>query len=102
MACWNKTKVHVAGVPLSSVRRETVGLVVSSFLSVATVYVDVGDGKQKGKRHSLCFSGLASERRVSRVLYGSSSPVGVEAGRSPCSCSGRRSKQVNLVYDRRL
>ena len=34
MACWKtRPRVHVAGVPLSSVRRETVGL---SFLSVAT------------------------------------------------------------------
>jgi len=36
MTRWNEIKVHVTGVPLSSVRRETVGL-VSSFLSVATM-----------------------------------------------------------------
>jgi len=65
-------------------------LVVSSFLPVATMGVVVV--VWKGKRHSLCFSSLASEQRDSHMSYGSSSPVCVEARRSPCSCSRRRSK----------
>ena len=53
------------------------------------------------ERHNLCFFQFASERRSSRMSCGFSSPVGVEARRkSPCSCSRRRSKQVNLVFGR--
>jgi len=86
MACWNKTKVHVAGVPLSSVATDC--RLRHSIVGCDDVWVY---GKQKTQ---FVLSGLrVNERRVSRMSYGSSSPVGVEARRkSPCSWSRRRSK----------
>jgi len=88
MACWDKTKVHVAGVPLSSV--VDCRLVVPFGCDDVGVGGDVvGDGKAQ---LVLLPFGLASERKVSlacRMAPRLRLLVGVEA-RSPCSCSSRR------------
>ena len=44
MACWNKTKVHVAGVPLSSVEADC--RLRHSIVGCDDVVVGVGDGKE--------------------------------------------------------
>jgi len=102
MACWNKTKVHVAGVPLAS---------------VADCRLVVLSGRRCSRcmerRHNLCFFQFASERSVSRMSYGGSSsptpwkrgplapPVVVVVGegqvnlgvRRPCSGHGQSLQQ---------
>jgi len=64
MACWNKTKVHVAGVPLLSIRIDC-RLRRSFRLRHGDVGVVVGDGKEA--QLVLLPFGLASERRISRL-----------------------------------
>ena len=64
--------------------------------------VDVVVGVWKAKAQLVLLPFFASERSVSRMSYGSSSPVGVEARRkSPYSWSRRRSK-LTWVYGRQL
>ena len=61
VACWNKTKVHVAGVPLSSIRID------------CRLVVPVGcddDGcrcSSMERRHNLCFSSLRANEGSSLV-----------------------------------
>ena len=81
MTRWDEIKVHVAGVPLSSV--EDCRLVVGPFGCDDVVVVGGVE-----RRHNLCF--FQFERVCDRTkVYGTSSPV---EARSPCSCggSGRR------------
>ena len=69
MACWNKTKVHVAGAPLSSVAdcrlcRSIVGC------DDVVVVVVVGHGKAQ-----LVLLPVSCERTMGLSVYGTSSPA---------------------------
>jgi len=89
----DKTKVHVAGVPLSSIRIDCRLVVLSGRRVVVVV------GKQYGKEAQLVlFSSLrANEGRLAcgvRYLLVSNT---VEV-RSPCSCSGSRRRASKLTW----
>jgi len=74
MACWDKTKVHVAGVPLSSIR---IGCRLGSVVVPSGCDDGCGCSSSMERRHNLCFSiwfGLRT-KSVSRMRYGTSSPA---------------------------
>ena len=94
MACWNKTKVHVAGASIVVCTKRDCRLLVVPFgLTCRCVSVE---------RHRLCFFQFTSERRVSRngVRYLVSSGSEVVSPLAPVVVVGEG--QVNLVYGRRL